>query len=218
MKKVLVTGASGRIGRRVVPLLLERGYKVSATVRRTQHAESWAKEVEPVQLSFPAPEPLQTTIQGFDALVHLAGIMPPASDDEVFGTNIEGTYQLLQAIAALENKPRLSTRCVTPSAWRPTLPRRTTTWQQYLTRPGISSRHSSFPRRPSASNRTMPRPITTMGVRSPARECSNQPSTSYRLRSPSIRSSPKRLLPLGWFWFNRANWTPPSNSTAARFK
>jgi UDP-glucose 4-epimerase len=107
MKKVLVTGASGRIGRRVVPLLLEHGYKVSATVSRTQHAASWAKDVEPVALSFPAAEPLQKIVEGFDTVVHLAGIMPPASDDEVFGTNIEGTYQLLQAIAALEHKPRL---------------------------------------------------------------------------------------------------------------
>ncbi len=107
MKKVLVTGASGRIGRRVVPLLLEHGYKVSATVRRTPHAESWAKDVEPVPLSFPASEPLGKKLEGFDAVVHLAGIMPPASDDEVFGTNIEGTHQLLKAIAALEKKPRL---------------------------------------------------------------------------------------------------------------
>jgi UDP-glucose 4-epimerase len=107
MKKVLVTGASGRIGRRVVPLLLEYGYRVGATLRHTQHAETWAKEVEPVMLSFPAAESLEKTIQGFDTVVHLAGIMPPASDDEVFGANIQGTYQLLQAIAALENKPRL---------------------------------------------------------------------------------------------------------------
>jgi nucleoside-diphosphate-sugar epimerase len=107
MKKILVTGASGRIGRRVVPLLLERGYKVSASLRRTQLAESWAKEVELVPLSFPASEPLQKTLEGFDTVVHLAGIMPPASDDEVFGTNIQGTYQLLQAITALESKPRL---------------------------------------------------------------------------------------------------------------
>jgi UDP-glucose 4-epimerase len=107
MKKVLVTGASGRIGRRVVPLLLQRGYKVSATVRRTPHAESWAKDVEQVPLSFPAAEPLGKKIESFDTVVHLAGIMPPAPDDEVFGTNIAGTYQLLQAIASLEKKPRL---------------------------------------------------------------------------------------------------------------
>lgn len=107
MKKVLVTGASGRIGRRVIPLLLEHGYKVSASVRRLEQAESWAKEVEPVQLTLPASGRLTKTLEGFDTVVHLAGIMPPASDDEVFGTNIEGTYQLLQAIAALEKKPRL---------------------------------------------------------------------------------------------------------------
>jgi UDP-glucose 4-epimerase len=107
MKKVLVTGASGRIGRRVVPLLLEHGYKVSAAVRRGLPAESWAKEVEAVPLPLPAPEPLGKVVAGLDAVVHLAGIMPPAPDDEVFGTNIQGTYQILQAIAASENKPRL---------------------------------------------------------------------------------------------------------------
>jgi len=107
MKRVLVTGASGRIGRRVVPLLLEHGYEVTATLRRTQLAQSWAKEVQPMPLSFPAFEPVGQRLAGFDAVVHLAGIMPPASDDEVFGTNIQGTYQLLQAIAALEKKPRL---------------------------------------------------------------------------------------------------------------
>jgi len=107
MKRVLVTGASGRIGRRVVPLLLEHGYDVTATLRRTQLAGSWAKGVQPMPLSFPASEALGQKLAGFDAVVHLAGIMPPASDDEVFGTNIQGTYQLLQAIAALEKKPRL---------------------------------------------------------------------------------------------------------------
>lgn len=111
MKKVLVTGASGRIGRRVAPLLLERGYRVSATPSRTpgrtQDAESWPKEVEPVPLVLPAAGPLGRKLEGFDTVVHLAGIMPPASDDEVFGTNVQGACQLLQAIAALEKKPRL---------------------------------------------------------------------------------------------------------------
>lgn len=107
MKKVLVTGANGRIGRHVVPLLLERGYKVAASVRRKLSAEAWVKEVELVHLSFPAKDPFANALDGVDAVVHLAGIMPPASDDEVFGTNIQGTFQLLQAINALLKKPRL---------------------------------------------------------------------------------------------------------------
>jgi len=107
MKKVLVTGASGRIGRHVIPLLLERGYLVTAAVRRTPPAASWANEVQPVPLSFPAQEPLAQVLDGVHTVVHLAGIMPPASDDEVFGTNIQGTYQLLQAVAALPDKPRV---------------------------------------------------------------------------------------------------------------
>lgn len=107
MKKVFVTGASGRIGRHVIPLLLKRGYRVSVSVRHTPPAETWANEVDPVQLSFPARESLEKILEDVDAVVHLAGIMPPAPDDEVFGTNIQGTYQLLHAIASLPKKPRL---------------------------------------------------------------------------------------------------------------
>jgi nucleoside-diphosphate-sugar epimerase len=40
-------------------------------------------------------------------VIHLGGIMPPASDDEVFRTNIEGTYRILQTAAASEKKPRV---------------------------------------------------------------------------------------------------------------
>lgn len=107
MKKVLVTGANGRIGRHVVPLLLERGYKVAAAMRRTPPAQDWAKQVELVHLSFPVKEPVAKALDGVDAVIHLAGIMPPATDEEVFGTNIQGTFQLLEAINTLDKKPRL---------------------------------------------------------------------------------------------------------------
>ena len=102
MKRILVTGATGRIGRLVVPLLLERGYVVRVSPHRTQLESSWATLVETVHGSLAKP-----AVQDVDAIVHLAGIMPPASDDAVFQTNIEGTCQLLRAIAALPHKPRL---------------------------------------------------------------------------------------------------------------
>ena len=44
MKKVLITGASGRIGRHVVPLLLEHGYAVRVLMHRTPMDASWASQ------------------------------------------------------------------------------------------------------------------------------------------------------------------------------
>jgi nucleoside-diphosphate-sugar epimerase len=103
MRTVLVTGASGRIGKRVVPLLLNRGYRVRVTMHRTPLPDAWAKDVE----IFPAADPPADALDGVDAVVHLAGIMPPAADDDVFRTNIEGTCRLLQAVACLSKKPRV---------------------------------------------------------------------------------------------------------------
>jgi len=103
MKSVYVTGASGRIGSYVVPLLLDRGYRLRAQVHRSRLPESWGSAVKPVD----GATPLGEALDGVDAIIHLAGLMPPASDDDVFRTNIEGTYRLLNAAAALKTKPRV---------------------------------------------------------------------------------------------------------------
>ena len=107
MKTILLTGASGRIGRHVVPLLLEAGYRVRVLMRRPNSPETWINQVEVVPGGLPGREAAEAAVSGTDAVIHLAGIMPPAGDDEVFRTNIEGTYNILQAIAAMETKPRL---------------------------------------------------------------------------------------------------------------
>jgi UDP-glucose 4-epimerase len=107
VKTILLTGASGRIGRRVVPLLLEAGYRVRVTMRRPKSAEKWLNQVEVVQGELPGRDWVEAAVAGTDAVIHLAGMMPPAGDDEVFRTNIEGTYNILQAILSMERKPRL---------------------------------------------------------------------------------------------------------------
>jgi len=103
MKTALVTGASGRIGKKVVPLLLANGWRVRATVHSTALPAAWAGEVETV----PFEESATNAIGGADAIVHLAGSMPPAEDDEIFRTNIETTYRILQAAAKCSPKPRV---------------------------------------------------------------------------------------------------------------
>jgi UDP-glucose 4-epimerase len=106
MKRVLVTGASGRIGRALVPRLLAKGYRVRAIVNQRPLPEEWRTEVESVHASLTDDAALADAVADAGAICHLAGLMPPAPDDDIFRTNIESTYRLLQAAACLSRKPR----------------------------------------------------------------------------------------------------------------
>jgi UDP-glucose 4-epimerase len=102
----LVTGASGRIGRALVPRLLEKGYSVRATVNQKPLPEAWRTEVESVEGSLTDDTVLSHAVADAESICHLAGLMPPVSDNDIFRINIESTYRLLQAAASLSKKPR----------------------------------------------------------------------------------------------------------------
>jgi len=76
--KVLVTGATGYIGGRLVPLLLEKGHQVRVMVRdpgRVAH-RLWADQVEIVRGDVEDPATLPAALDGIDAayyLIHLMG-------------------------------------------------------------------------------------------------------------------------------------------------
>jgi UDP-glucose 4-epimerase len=106
MKRAFVTGASGRIGRYLVPILLEHDYRVKALVHQSKLPPGWDGVVEPVQVSLRAEKDLAEAMDDADVVCHLAALMPPASDDDMFDVNIEGTYRLLQAAMHTQNKPR----------------------------------------------------------------------------------------------------------------
>lgn len=106
MKRILVTGASGRIGRALVPRLLEKGYRVRATMNRHPLPAAWRGEVESIAGPFTDEATLAEAVADTASICHLAGLMPPASDDEIFRTNVEFTYRLLQAAAQQSIKPR----------------------------------------------------------------------------------------------------------------
>lgn len=106
MKRILVTGASGRLGRHLIPLLLERGHRVQAMVHRGALPGAWAADVDVVNGTLGDTPALQRAVADVDVVCHLAALMPPATNDEIFRTNIDGTYRLLEAVAALPLKPR----------------------------------------------------------------------------------------------------------------
>jgi UDP-glucose 4-epimerase len=102
--KVFLTGGSGRIGRRVVRKLLERGYTVRSLVHRTPPGEAARPGLELVTGDILDQEGLRSQIRGCGFVVHLAAawdMFPPAvhekENNQLFESVIRGTYNMLEA-------------------------------------------------------------------------------------------------------------------------
>lgn len=97
--KILVTGATGKVGSRLVPRLLAKGYDVSILVRDNK------KAVELIGLGAKAitgdlyePSTLPPAVAGMDAVIHLAALFRTFTDNEgIIKTNREGSIALAQA-------------------------------------------------------------------------------------------------------------------------
>ncbi|UQN08732.1 NAD-dependent epimerase/dehydratase family protein [Deinococcus sp. QL22] len=98
--RVFVTGASGFIGRRLVPKLLQRGHTVTALVRRPERAfHLQALGVKLVPGDVTRPEGLQDALRGTEWLLHLANHYSLHEHDErVYErVNVEGNRHVMQA-------------------------------------------------------------------------------------------------------------------------
>jgi uncharacterized protein YbjT (DUF2867 family) len=75
--KVLVTGATGYIGGRLVPRLLERGHDVRVLVRNPEHVQGrpWVARVEVVRGNLLEPESLVGAFEGIEAAYYLVHSM-----------------------------------------------------------------------------------------------------------------------------------------------
>lgn len=92
-RRVLVTGASGMLGRAVAQLLHHRGYLVRTLQRRPVDAP-W----ESMQGSVADPDVAAAAVAGMDAVVHLAAKVSFTGDwNDFVTTNIVGTRQLIAA-------------------------------------------------------------------------------------------------------------------------
>ena len=112
--RVLVTGAFGNVGTYAVDELLRRG----ATVRcldipsraSKRKARPYAGKIDIIWGDIRNMKVMARAVQGVDAIVHLAFIIPPKSEQRPTWAetiNVGGTWNLLQAALASSRKPRI---------------------------------------------------------------------------------------------------------------
>ena len=78
--RIFITGATGVIGRRVVPLLVSSGFEVTAAGRDPAKCAALASlGVKPVLLDLFAPDAVREAVAGHDVVVNLATHIPSSS-------------------------------------------------------------------------------------------------------------------------------------------
>lgn len=99
LRTAAVFGASGKLGRRVVTALRERGLAVRALVHRTPLD---AAGVESIAGDIADPRAVAAVIAGADVVVHLATAKEDAAT--FFGVSIRGTFNVLEAARAAKTR------------------------------------------------------------------------------------------------------------------
>ncbi len=89
MHRILVTGGTGTLGRRLVPRLLARGHEVVVSSRQPGRRDDGAAEV---RLDLATADGLATAVAGVDTIVHAA-----TDAARVKRVDLEGTAALLAA-------------------------------------------------------------------------------------------------------------------------
>jgi nucleoside-diphosphate-sugar epimerase len=95
---ILVTGATGRVGSRLVPRLLQRGDSVRVLVRDLDRAKTLKEHgAEIIKGDLLNPESLTQGVANMDVVIHLAAFFRGATPEESQSVNLEGTLALARA-------------------------------------------------------------------------------------------------------------------------
>src|SRR6478752_7419098 len=103
--KVLVTGATGKVGSRISKRLAQRGDEVSALVRDPNRAaELRDARIELVTGDLLDAASLVSAVSGVDAVVHCAAFFRGATPEQAHAVNDLGTQHLVTAARAVSVK------------------------------------------------------------------------------------------------------------------
>ena len=96
--RILITGASGFIGRHVVETAVRQGYEVVALVRDTSTYRAPQRSVVPAAGDVRDPESVRSALKGCDAVIHLAALytFDPAQRKAMREVNVDGTQNVLR--------------------------------------------------------------------------------------------------------------------------
>ncbi|MDZ4755242.1 MAG: TIGR01777 family oxidoreductase [Phycisphaerae bacterium] len=110
--RIVVTGGTGSIGRKLIPGLLARGERVTAVTRRPRDARRlFGPEVEVVAGDCACPGPWQRALDGAQAVIHLAGAgiadrrWSRRYRDVIESSRIDSTHQVVAAIGDADARP-----------------------------------------------------------------------------------------------------------------
>lgn len=97
--KVLLTGATGFLGRRLSPRIVEEGHTLAALVRTTSNREGLPPDTEFREADLFEIESLEEALKDVEVVVHLAAYFDfyPSDVDLLYKVNVEGTKNLMNA-------------------------------------------------------------------------------------------------------------------------
>ncbi|MCE5207434.1 MAG: NAD-dependent epimerase/dehydratase family protein [Chloroflexi bacterium] len=99
---VLVTGATGAVGPRVVAALLESGHRVRTLSLDAPPAGAWLEAVDACLGDITDPAAVQAAMQGVDGVIHMAALLhivnpPPSIRPRYERINVGGTANVVEA-------------------------------------------------------------------------------------------------------------------------
>jgi len=97
MTTVLLTGATGLVGSRLLPRLADAGFECRALVRRDIDLPP---NTTAVRGDLDDPGSLREAVEGVEAVVHLAALFRTADEDAIWRANRDGTRHLIDAVKA----------------------------------------------------------------------------------------------------------------------
>lgn len=115
MKKVLVTGASGAIGKNVLKYLLSEGkYEITAVDLKTKKVHNvlkkYRKRVNVIYGDVCDHTLMEPLVKEMDYIIHLAGVMPPLADLKMklsYEVDYKGTENIVRLISFYNPKCHL---------------------------------------------------------------------------------------------------------------
>lgn len=94
MTKLLLTGATGLVGSRLLPRLVEAGFECRALVRRDLDLPPGTTAVRG---DLDDPDSLPEALEGVEAVVHLAALFRTEDEESIWRANRDGTRNLIAA-------------------------------------------------------------------------------------------------------------------------